>query len=334
MKILVTGGAGFIGSHIVDDCLQKGHQVTVLDNLTTGSLNNINQCKNNPNFTFIKADIVNCPDLVKIVSSMDCIYHMAAVIGVFYVLQKPIEVLNTNIYGCKKLLDAVIESKSTPRIIIASSSSAYGNSKKPILKETDELIISPKTHPLWGYAVSKIADEALVSAYYEIYELPITAVRIFNTIGPRQTGRYGMVVPRFVNQAMQGESLTVYGTGNQTRSFCDVRDTIAALSLIADNNISLGEPINVGNDTETTINKLADMVREIASSHSSIKYVSYKEAYGRDFKDIDNRRPDLSKLINATQFKHKYQLEDTIKDLVARYRDEQSKQPKEEISKT
>jgi len=315
---LVTGGAGFIGSHIVEHYLSKGDDVVVIDNLSTGNLENISIFKKNPLFTFFKSDILNWKELNEVVGSVDMIYHMAAVLGVYRVLEEPIEVLTTNIFSCNDLLKAVVATDSKARIIIASSSSVYGPSSTPDLKEDAPLIVAPNTHPLWGYAVSKIADEALVSAYCQVYKLPITSIIFFNTIGPRQTGRYGMVVPRFVSQAVNSEPLTVYGDGDQTRSFCDVRDSVAALSIVAEKSLCIGDVINIGNDREITINELSEKVLSLTESDSKVKYIPYKEAYGIDFNDIKQRRPNIDKLRKLTSFKHKWTLEDTIVDLKER----------------
>lgn len=315
MRILVTGGAGFIGSNIVEYHLQKGDTVETIDNLSTGSIENIKPFAKNPKFNFIQENILTWDGLEKAVAQADRIYHMAAVLGVFKVIEEPLNMLSVNINGTERLLAAIVKAKATPRIILASSSSVYGNSKKPLLNETDSLIVSPNTHPLWKYAVSKIADEAIAYAYYDMYKLPMTLVRLFNTIGPRQTGLYGMVVPRFVKQAAKGEPITVYGDGKQTRSFCDVRDSVVALDLVAEKNICICEPINVGRDVEISINELAEVVKERSGSQSPIKHIPYKEAYGIDFHDIEQRRPDISKLRELTGFKHRYTLEDTIDDL-------------------
>ncbi|MBV9576528.1 MAG: GDP-mannose 4,6-dehydratase [Gammaproteobacteria bacterium] len=320
MRILVTGGAGFIGSHIVDFHLTRGDEVKVIDDLSTGSTKNIDQFKDKNNFEFTQGSLLTCPVLEKYATWAERIYHMAAVIGVYRVIAEPINVLNTNITATEHLFKLIANSQAKPRIIIASSSSVYGHSPKPLLNEKDSLIVSPHVQPLWGYAVSKIADEALASAYHQMHQLNITPVRFFNTVGPRQTGLYGMVVPRFVQQACRGEPLTIFGDGTQTRSFCDVRDSIVALDIIAEKNLSIAEPINVGNDSEITINELANIVRKCANSSSSVNYVPYKEAYGKDFHDIKQRRPDISKLRELTGFKHKWTLEETVKDLIQRFR--------------
>ncbi|PJD94510.1 MAG: hypothetical protein CK426_03625 [Legionella sp.] len=319
MNILVTGGCGFIGSHIAEYHLSRGDKVTVVDNLSTGSLSNIDEFKNDK-LTFIHADILSWGGLEKEVAKADRIYHMAAVLGVFRVIERPIEMLTTNILGCHNILNAMVSSKSKARLIVASSSSAYGRSKQQVLAEQDDLIICPYAPPLWGYAVSKIADEAFCMAYHQQYDLPVTIVRIFNTVGPRQTGLYGMVIPRFVQQACSNTPITVYGEGTQIRSFCDVRDTVVMLDLIAEKNISIGEPINVGKDSELSINSLAELVKQKADSQSPITYLSYEKAYGVAFTDILHRKPDLTKLRALTDFKHQWSLDSTIEDLIQRQR--------------
>lgn len=319
MRILVTGGAGFIGSHIVEYHLTKGDEVVAIDNLTTGSQKNISPFEKNSNFKFFQADILNWPELSKYTAWADRIYHMAAVLGVYRVIAEPIDVLRTNILGCEYLLRSIVESKSRARILLASTSSVYGNSPNQKLNEEDNLIVSPTKRPLSGYAISKIADESLGTAYFQTYKLPITFIRFFNTIGPRQTGLYGMVVPRFVQQACRHEPITIYGDGKQTRSFCDVRDTVKAIDIIAEKNISIGEPINVGQDTEITIIELANIVRKHAKSSSEFKYIPYNEAYGKEFYDIQKRKPDLTKLYQLSHFKHQWTLEKTIDDLIEKY---------------
>lgn len=320
MNILITGGCGFIGSNIAEYHLNKGHQVSIIDNLSTGSLRNLADFQNNPRLKILETNILNCPELEEFVANADRIYHMAAVLGVFRVLERPVEMLMTNILGSQKILEAAASSQTKARIIIASSSSAYGLTKQTSLNEKNQLVISPATHSLWGYAISKITGEAFSSAYYKEYKLPITNIRFFNTVGPRQTGLYGMVVPRFVAQACLNQPITVFGDGNQTRSFCDVRDSIVAIDMIAENNLSLGEPINIGNDHEISIKNLAYLIKERANSQSEITYTPYQEAYGSDFHDITQRKPDLTKLRELTGFEHQWTLERTVDDLIDKFR--------------
>lgn len=316
MHIFVTGGAGFIGSHIIEFHLQKGDTVVSIDNLVTGNKNNLRPFLNDPNFTFHEADILTWTDLEKTLESIDRVYHMAAVVGVLHVLQEPLNVLVTNINGTERLLKALREVGSKARVIIASTSSVYGFIQKSLLREDDDLNIHSLYHPLCGYAVSKICTEIMSLTYLHLYDMPITIIRLFNTIGPRQTGCYGMVVPRFIEAAICDEPIIIYGDGTQTRSFCDVRDSIVALDLLANNLKSIGEIINVGNDREISINNLAYLIKRTLHSNAEIRHISYEKAYGKNFDDIKKRRPDISKLKKLTGFNPQWTLEDTILDLM------------------
>jgi UDP-glucose 4-epimerase len=321
MNILITGGCGFIGSHLVERYMSAGDNVHVIDNLSSGSLNNIRKYMQDPKFQFTEADIVNYEGLENMVEWADTIYHMAAVIGVYLVLAKPLDVYSTNIEGTRRLLDAIIKSDSKPRVIMASSSSVYGHTDNPTLTEDNDLIIKSASHPLSGYAVSKIVGESLGVAYSKVANIPITMIRLFNVIGPRQIGRYGMVVPRFINQALRNEPLTVYGDGEQTRSFCDVRDVVSALCLLETNVDISGGIVNVGNESEISINDLAKLVIRKTASESSIKHVTYADAYQTELTDIKQRRPNLSKLYRLTKFKHQWTLDKSIDNLISLCRD-------------
>lgn len=320
MHVLITGGCGFIGSHLVDFHLKKGDVVQVVDDLSTGNLKNVHEFQQNSNFQLHKANILTWDNLEKAVAWADRIYHMAAVVGVYRVLNEPMNVFPVNINGCQRLFSIISAAHHRPRVIIASSSSVYGHSHNASLKETDDLILKAIKNPLRNYALSKIVDEALSLIYYHTQDFPVTIIRLFNTIGPRQTGYYGMVVPRFVQQACQGEPITVYGDGKQTRSFCDVRDAISFIHLLAEKTDTIGEIINVGNDREIPIHDLALLVKKLAKSDSEIQYVPLNEAYGEGFSDIVQRRPDLTKLHQLTDFKHQWTLEQTITDLITRFR--------------
>ncbi|MEN9449472.1 MAG: hypothetical protein RJA83_86 [Pseudomonadota bacterium] len=320
MHVLVTGGCGFIGSNLVEFHLAKGDEVSVVDDLSTGSLDNIRPFQTNHKFHFEQADILHWENMQKAVAKADRIYHMSAVIGMYRVLAEPVKVLATNILGCEKLLHAIARSKSRPQVIIPSSSSVYGHSKSPVMNENLDLVIMSAAYPLKNYALSKIVTEALAGAYFHKYQIPVTIVRLFNTIGPRQSGQYGMVVPRFVKQACRGEPITVFGDGTQTRSFCDVRDAINAVNLLADRSENNGEIVNVGRDKEISINELAKLVCKLANSKSEIQYVPYIKAYGEELVDIKQRRPDLTKLYKLTGFKHQWTLEQTIENLICDYK--------------
>ena len=317
MRILITGGCGFIGSHIAEHHLAKGDEVHVVDNLSTGTLQNIATFKNNAAFSFDQADILTWPDLDKAIKSADRIYHFAAVVGIFKVISDPVSVISSNIIATRRLFQTIADSNARPTVILASSSSVYGDSPKNPLNENDNLIVKPPAHPLATYAISKISDEAIALAYNRSANIPIIMARLFNTVGPRQTGRYGMVVPRFVSQACRNEPFTVFGDGKQTRSFCDVRDVVAMLDLLAQQPKAIGEAVNIGNDHEISINDLAELICKCAGRQNQSQYIPYNEAYGMEFTDITQRRPDLSKLMRLIAFKHKWTLESTINDLIS-----------------
>ncbi len=330
MHILITGGAGFIGSHLAEFHLGLGHQVYVVDNLSTGTPKNIAPFAGNTNFHFDEADILTWPDLDKAVAWADRIYHLAAVVGVFKVLEDPIRVLATNVAGCERLLRAAHTAKWSQQIVIASSSEVYGRGLQcgrrtagepsEEFREDMELSVGSSAISRWNYSISKMADETFALSYARRFGMNIVVVRIFNTIGPRQTGRYGMVVPRFVKQAVHGDPITIYGDGSQMRCFCDVRDAVAALDLLVGNPRSAGQIVNVGNNREITIRRLAETVKERAASGSPIISIPYHDAYGEDFEEIYHRKPSLEKLVSLTHFTHKWSLEKTLDDLIEKER--------------
>lgn len=316
MHVLVTGGAGFIGSHLVEQHLNAGDMVHVIDNLYTSHMDNVDLFAAHPNYRFTQDDLLTWPDLEKAAAWADRIYHMAAIVGVFKVLEEPVKVLATNIAGTERLLRAANKSGWKPRIIIASSSEVYGDTGNQKLQEDMELHVASGATSRWNYSISKLADEALGLSFFRKNGLPVTLVRFFNTIGPRQSGRYGMVLPRFVQFAVNNEPITIFGNGEQTRSFCDVRDTVRALDALCTCEAAIGEIVNVGNLQPISIKELADLVKEVAGSSAEHHFISYEEAYGQQFDDIHHRRPDLSKLIKLTKFKHHWLLRQTIEDLV------------------
>jgi UDP-glucose 4-epimerase len=316
MHVLITGGAGFIGSHLVDLHLACGDQVHVIDDLSTGVRANLAAHDDNPNFRFDEADILTWDRLDRAVGWADRIYHLAAVVGVYRVIAEPTKVLATNIAGTERLLRAAHDGGWQPQVVIASSSEVYGHNDEQVLREDQDLTVSTRAGTRWGYSVSKIADEALGLSYAQRFGIPAVIARFFNTVGPRQVGRYGMVVPRFVAQAVRNEPITVFGGGAQTRSFCDVRDTVVALDALATHAQRDTLVANVGNDREISIRDLAQLVIARAKSRSTIVDVPLKEAYGEDFEDIRRRRPDLTRLRRLTGFRHRFTLEQTIDDLV------------------
>lgn len=326
MKVLITGGAGFIGSHIAEMHLAHGDKVDVVDDLSTGSEDNIRSFMNHPNFHFDKADLCTWPQLDTAASCADRIYHMAAVVGMFRVLKNPVDVMEVNIAATERLLKAMHKSKWKSRLILASTSEVYGNgipnAGSPEFAEDDALVIGANIGLRWNYAISKLADEAIAISYVHAYKAAITAIRFFNTIGPRQAGQYGMVVPRFVRQAVKGEPIMVFGDGTQRRCFCDVRDTVVMLDHLAKNEQSIGQIVNVGNNNEISILDLAHLVKRLADSTSEIRIIPYNEAYGTHFEDITRRRPSMKKVIALTGMKHTWTLEKTILNLINNFRQE------------
>ena len=320
MHVLITGGAGFIGSHLAERHLANGDQVYVVDNLSTGSLTNIDAFRGHPAFRFAEADILHWNGLDKAVAWADRIYHMAAVVGVKKVLEDPVAVMATNMTGTERILRAIHSGGWNPQVIIASTSEVYGFNEKDSFAETDNIVLPSAGRLRWAYAVTKLADEFLAFSYARKYGLHIVVVRLFNTIGPNQVGHYGMVVPSFVKQAMRSEPITVYGEGNQTRSFCDVRDTVVALDRLAGCPEAWGEVVNVGNDQEISIRELAELIVQRTHSPSPIHYISYKEAYGEEFEDVTHRRPVLNKLRALTGFEPVWRLNETLDDLIERQR--------------
>lgn len=316
MHVLITGGAGFIGSHVAALHLARGDKVHVVDDLSTGTLSNLDAFMALPNFRLDEADVLTWPLLQQAAAWADRIYHLAAVVGVYRVIAEPTRVLATNIAACERLLRTVAASGWLPQVVVASSSEVYGHRHEALLHEDMDLAVSTRVGTRWNYSVSKIADEALALSYAQKFNIPVLVARFFNTIGPRQTGRYGMVVPRFIDQAVRGESITVYGDGLQTRSFCDVRDNVAALDLLASRENGGSLVANIGNDREISMNALAELIRQRADSHSAIEHMPYAEAYGEHFEDIQRRRPVLDRLRTLTGFQHRYTLEATLDELI------------------
>ena len=316
MHVLITGGAGFIGSHLAAHHLAKGDQVYVVDNLSTGSPANIAPFRAHPGFRFVEADILHWKGLSEAVAWADRIYHMAAVVGVKKVLEDPVAVMATNMSGTEKILRAIHHGGWNPEVIIASTSEVYGFNEKASFAETDQIVLPSAGRLRWAYAVTKLADEFLAFSYARKYGLHIVVARLFNTIGPNQVGHYGMVVPSFIHAAVRNQPLTVYGEGTQTRSFCDVRDTVVALDALAACPAAWGEVVNVGNDQEIAIRDLAELIVRRADSSSPIHYLSYKDAYGEEFDDVTHRRPQLNKLKALTGFEPAWRLDDTLDDLI------------------
>jgi len=320
MNVLVTGGAGFIGSHVAELHLSRGDEVVVVDDLSTGRRTNLATFQRNPRFRFVEADIVDWPGLEGAVRVADRIYHLAAVVGMFHVLKEPIRITRVNIVATERLLEAAARTGRKPQIVIASSSSVYGHTPAAQLAENEDLVFASHNGGLTGYGLSKLVNEIQAQAYHKAHDLPVAVARLFNAAGPRQTGTYGFVVPRFVDEAVGGSPITVFGDGCQTRSFCDVRDTVAALDLLASTPAAWGVPINVGTTHEISILQLADLVKQRAGSTSPVVFVPFDQAYGVHFEHIMRRRPSTARLEEITGFRPRWTLDDTIDDLIARKR--------------
>lgn len=313
MKVLITGGAGFIGSHLTRALLAAGHSVAVIDDLSTGSLDNIAPFQDDPHYRFVKGDILVAEDLETLVEESDTMFHLAAAVGVELVVHDPVRTILTNVQGTERVLTAA--TKHNKRVILASTSEVYGKSAKPLFSETDDLLIGPSTHSRWSYACSKLMDEFLLMAYFRDRGLRGTVVRFFNTVGPGQTGRYGMVIPRFVAAALAGEPLKVFGTGEQTRCFCHVADVVRALMLLMDDPGSFGGIYNIGSTEKVTIRQLAEFVIRELNSSSKIDVIPYDQAYANGFEDMLHRAPDCSKLHTLTGWTAEIPLKQIIADV-------------------
>lgn len=300
-RILVTGGAGFIGSHLVERLLIDGCAVTVIDDLSTGSLHNLKSSAAHPEFTFVESKVSTCPNLDRLVAETDFIYHLAAAVGVELVVHSPIRTIETNLHETEVMLD-IAGAHRTP-LLLASTSEVYGKSEKPAFDEEDDLLIGPPHLGRWSYACSKLMDEFLAMAYANEKGLPVIITRLFNTVGPRQTGRYGMVLPRFIAAAKTGKPLQVFGDGTQTRCFCYVKDTVEALTRLRHSPAAFGQVYNIGATDEVSIRQLAELVIEITGSPSSIEYIPYSKAYAAGFEDMLRRKPVVQKLFQTTGFR-------------------------------
>ena len=297
MKYLVTGGAGFIGSHLSERLLAQGHQVCVIDDLSTGSMSNLSHLKGRRGFEYVIDTMLNEPLIAELVDSVDAAFHLAAAVGVRLIVESPVRTIETNV-RCTELLLAVAARKKK-KILLASTSEVYGKSTAIPFREDGDLVLGATTRGRWSYACSKAIDEFLALAYWREKRVPTVVVRLFNTVGPRQTGQYGMVVPRFVNQALQGLPITVFGDGRQSRCFTHVSDVVRALDGLMRVDCSIGEVYNVGNREEITILELARQVRSLAGSSSPIVFVPYAVAYEENFEDMPRRVPCIDKVKRA-----------------------------------
>jgi len=311
MRVLITGGAGFIGSHLADHYVNAGHRVTLLDNFSTGSTTNIAHLDGK--VTTLDGDIRNVELVDQLTKDSDLILHMAAALGVNTILESPLESMSTNITGSEVVLHAA--AKHNKRIIIASTSEIYGKNTKQPLNETDDRVVGAPQKIRWTYSDAKAIEEAMAFALHQENNLPVTTVRLFNTVGPRQTGSYGMVVPRFVQAALKNEPLTIYGDGTQSRVFCHIHDAVQAIVAIAATNATIGDVFNVGGTGEVTIKQLAEQAIKITGSKSPITYTPYTDAYLAGFEDIQRRVPDISKVKNAIGWAPTKDLNQIISDI-------------------
>ena len=311
MRVLITGGAGFIGSHLADHYVNAGHTITVLDNFSTGSKSNIAHLDGY--VTTVDGDIRNGELIEQLIKDSDLVLHMAAALGVNTILESPLESMSTNITGSEVVLNAA--AKFNKRIIIASTSEIYGKNPKQPLAETDDRVVGAPQKIRWTYSDSKAIEEAMAFALHQEKNLPVTTVRLFNTVGPRQTGRYGMVVPRFVQAALKNEPITIYGDGTQSRVFCHVADAVQAIAKIAEIDSTIGDVYNVGGTGEITIKQLAEQVLALTGSKSEITYTPYSDAYPAGFEDIQRRVPDISKIKSTISWAPTKDLKQIISDI-------------------
>ena len=318
MRALITGGAGFIGSHLAEALLGQGHDVSVIDNLSTGSIDNILHLKSEPHFAYVIDTIANEQILAELIDRCDVVFHLAAAVGVKLIVEQPVHTIETNVQGTEIVLKHANKKKKL--VVIASTSEVYGKSTDVPFHEDADLVMGPTAKHRWAYACSKAIDEFLALAYYKEKKLPVIIVRLFNTVGPRQTGQYGMVLPTLVRQALAGQPMTVFGDGTQTRSFTYVGDVVEALVTLIQTPAAVGEVFNIGNGQEISIRQLAEKVRDQTGSTSPIILVPYDQAYESGFEDMPRRVPDITKISRAIGFRPKIDLDETIARVIDHFR--------------
>lgn len=318
MKALVTGGAGFIGSHLVESLLDRGDEVWVIDDLSTGRFENIAHLESHPKFHYTIDTILDERVVADATSKTDIVFHLAAAVGVAYIIDNPLKSLETNIKGTEIVLQHANEGKK--KVVIFSTSEIYGKANSQPCKETDDRILGTTTISRWGYSSSKAIDEFLALAYHREKKLPVVIVRCFNTCGTRQTGQYGMVIPRFVKQALLDHPLTVYGDGKQTRCFCDVSDVVRGVLGLVEEPAANGEVFNLGSDEETTIEELAERIKDLTASGSPVDYIPYDKAYEQGFEDMRRRVPDLTKIRSEIGYEPQVSLQELLEKVVAHFK--------------
>jgi UDP-glucose 4-epimerase len=319
-KVLVTGGAGFIGSHLCEALLRRGDQVWILDDFSTGRLENIAHLQGDQAFHLLVGSILDFGLLESVVRQVDMVFHLAAAVGVKKIIEAPVETIESNVLGSHNVL--TLAARYHKICLLTSSSEVYGKSPKHPYCEDDDVVYGPTSKSRWSYASSKAVDEFLALAYHETQDLPVIIVRLFNTTGPRQTGRYGMVLPRFVDQALRGVPITVYGDGRQTRCFADVNDVVRALLLLSDHPEAIGSVFNVGNPEEISIRKLAQLVKKMADSDSEIRFIPYDEAYKPGFEDMQRRVPSINKISRLVGYRPERKLHEIVSSMIESRRSE------------
>jgi len=315
VRVLITGGAGFIGSHLADAFIARGDEVHIIDDLSTGSFRNIQHLKANPLFHYTIDSVLNQPVLSEVMDPCDVVFHLAAAVGVKLIMESPVHTIETNVRGTEVVLSQA--NKKKKHVLIASTSEVYGLSDQLPFREDGPLVMGATTKHRWSYACSKAMDEFLALAYHREKKLPITIVRLFNTVGPRQTGQYGMVIPSFVKQALAGRPITVFGDGSQTRCFGYVGDVVGALMKLMEEPASIGQVFNIGSDQEIEIRQLAERIRELTKSDSEIIYLPYDEAYEEGFEDMPRRVPDISRVHKLVGFAPTVVLDDILRSVIA-----------------
>lgn len=314
MRYLITGGAGFIGSHLCEYLLEQGHHVHALDNLSTGRLENIDHLSDHPRFELTVDSILNPFAMERLVQEADMIFHLAAAVGVKLIIEKPVSTMETNLQGTEIVLK--LASRHGKKVLITSTSEVYGKNAKLPFQEDDDCCYGPTTIGRWSYAYSKALDEFMALAYKQETGVPVIITRLFNTVGPRQTGRYGMVIPRFIHQALRGEEITVYGNGKQSRSFTYVGDVVKALVDLSENDVAVGQVFNVGNDERVTIEQLAQKVKFMTMSDSKIDYIPYEKAYSSNYEDMMHRLPSLKKIHGVTGYRPTMDLDSILRTVI------------------
>ena len=315
VRSLITGGAGFVGSHLALELLRRNEEVYILDDLSTGSIENIEHLKPNARFHYTLDSVHNEPVLAELIDRCDVIYHLAAAVGVKLIVESPVNTIENNVHGTEVVLK--LANKKKKKVLITSTSEVYGKSTAVPFNEDQDLVLGATTKGRWSYACSKAIDEFLGIAYWHEKKLPVVIVRLFNTVGPRQTGRYGMVIPNFVSQALMNQPITVYGEGNQSRAFGYVGDVVTALADLAAHPAAVGEVFNIGNTEETTINDLAHLIKQMTGSKSEIIHIPYDRAYEKGFEDMPRRLPDISKLQRLIGDKPRLNLKDILTEIIA-----------------